>query len=93
MASVRIYPGAIEALVRSRPVQADLERRADNVLRVQQNLCPVDTGRLKASLKKTKTGDGWRIGTDLYYAGYVEFGTRRMRAQPYIRPSISAAAH
>jgi len=28
------------------------------------------------------------VGTRVRYAPYVEFGTRRMRPQPYLRPSI-----
>lgn len=27
------------------------------------------------------------VGTNVHYAPYVEFGTSRMRAQPYLRPS------
>lgn len=30
------------------------------------------------------------LGATAPYAGYVEFGTRRMAAEPYIRPSVDA---
>lgn len=30
------------------------------------------------------------LGATAPYAGYVEFGTRRMGAQPYLRPAIDA---
>jgi HK97 gp10 family phage protein len=28
------------------------------------------------------------VGTNVEYAPYVEYGTRRMRAQPYLRPAL-----
>lgn len=65
-------------------------------LRIQNNariLAPVDTGRLRASIMATKGSDGLgpfvEIGTNVEYAAYVEFGTRYMAAQPYLRPAIA----
>jgi len=31
------------------------------------------------------------VGTDVEYAIYVEFGTSRMQAQPYLRPAVRRA--
>lgn len=36
---------------------------------------PVDTGRLRQSIRVDKTPDGWVIGTNLEYAEYQEVGT------------------
>lgn len=53
--------------------------------------CPVDTGRLRQSIGLQKIGDGhYRVGTNVSYAPYVEFGTRRARAQPFLRPALEA---
>jgi HK97 gp10 family phage protein len=72
----------------SRP-QAYLLGRAERIKAIAQILCPVDTGRLRASIKVTQLGDGgYRIGTDVSYAIYVEFGTRYMHAQPFLRPAL-----
>jgi hypothetical protein len=30
----------------------------------------------------------YRVGTNVEYAVYVEFGTSKMRAQPYLRPAV-----
>lgn len=54
---------------------------------------PVDTGALRMTVHVTELGpELWRIsaGTGLPDARaiYNEFGTRYMRAQPFIRPSI-----
>ena len=53
--------------------------------------CPVDTGRLKNSLthKVHAKEESVVIGTDVEYAPYVEMGTSRMSAQPYLRPAVS----
>jgi HK97 gp10 family phage protein len=54
--------------------------------------CPVDTGRLRASITHEVSVRGrdvtGRVGTNVEYARYVEFGTRRMRARPYLRPAL-----
>lgn len=56
-----------------------------------KRICPVDTGRLRNSISHTtaREGDGYSamIGTNVEYARYVEMGTSRMRAQPYLRPA------
>ena len=55
--------------------------------------CPVDTGRLRASITHEVEGVGrgiqMVIGTNVEYAPYVEDGTTRQTAQPFIKPSIS----
>lgn len=49
----------------------------------------VDTGRLRQSIVALKVGDArWRVGTNVQYALYLEFGTRRMAPRPFIRPVI-----
>lgn len=54
-----------------------------------QALCPVDTGNLRSSISHGLAGsdDAW-VGTNVEYAGYVEYGTRKMAAQPYLRPAV-----
>lgn len=33
----------------------------------------------------------WVVGTNVEYSVYVEFGTYKMAAQPYLRPAVEAA--
>lgn len=49
----------------------------------------VDTGRLRGSVTGEYDGNGVQVGTNVEYAFYVEEGTYKMRARPYIRPSIA----
>lgn len=65
-------------------------------------LAPVDTGNLRGSIgyeiqgqntseppiqEKPKQNEGY-VGSYINYALYQEYGTRKMAAQPYLRPAI-----
>lgn len=53
-----------------------------------QRIVPVDTGRLRASITTRDSGPlNFEVYTNVDYAGYVEWGTRYMAAQPYMRPA------
>lgn len=58
-----------------------------------ERACPVDTGRLRNSITHAveSAEDSVYAGTDVEYAPYVELGTRRTAAQPFLRPA--AAEH
>lgn len=57
-----------------------------------KSLTPVDTGRLRNSEHSTVTGNAQSaegsVSTNVEYAPYVEFGTSKMKAQPYLRPAV-----
>lgn len=51
--------------------------------------CPVDTGRLRNSITHAPENKYTEvIGTNVEYAAYVECGTSRQRAQPYLKPAL-----
>ena len=53
-----------------------------------KKLCPVDTGNLRNSITHAQFDDHTEvIGTNVEYAPYVELGTVRMKARPYLRPA------
>lgn len=54
-----------------------------------KRLCPVDTGRLRNSITHVLDSGGQAVyvGTNVEYAPYVELGTSRQKAQPYLRPA------
>ena len=54
-----------------------------------KSLCPVDTGNLRNSISYIVEGDTVYIGTNTEYAPYVELGTYKMAARPYLEPAIS----
>ena len=55
-------------------------------------LAPVDTGALRRSIRiKTEIKDGQiigKVGTYLHYGKYVELGTSKMYAQPFLLPAF-----
>ena len=70
--------GGLEAA--SLIVEADAKLRA-----------PVDLGNLKGSITHKVTSDEEaKIGTNVDYAPYLEYGTHKMAAQPYLRPALDS---
>lgn len=61
------------------------------ILARAQELCPVDTGFLRDSAFMQISSDDVEIGFSAEYASYVEFGTRKMQAQPFLRPAFDDA--
>ena len=53
---------------------------------------PVDTGRLRNSISLSPMSPGYdryTLVVAVHYGIHLEFGTYKMEAQPYIRPSLS----
>jgi len=73
-------------------VSAHMVRQGILVANRAKALCPVDTGRLRSSIAvttdPTSSGLVVSVGSNVEYAGYVENGTSRMRARPYLRPAL-----
>lgn len=81
----------------SGPLMVDLLRRGRNVETRAKQLCPVDTGRLRASIgpPRPTTIDALPavlVGSDVEYSLWVEAGTRRMAARLYLTRALPAAA-
>ena len=53
--------------------------------------CPVDTGNLRNSITNEvrSSEKSVYIGTNVEYAAYVELGTTRTKAKPYLKPAAS----
>lgn len=74
---------------------ATVEGVAKQVLQQAQVIVPVDTGELYSSgnLETQQEAEMvWGfVNFDSGHAAYVEFGTYKMQAQPYLRPAMDAA--
>lgn len=74
---------------------AAVEQTTEHVLFMAQVLVPIDTGALQRSgnttLEQMPEGPCGYVNYDEFYAGYVEFGTSRMDAQPFLRPSLDSS--
>lgn len=104
--SFRLETTGLEALLKG-PIMADLVRRAIRVQNAAKTIASeaspsapgqgpgVVTGRLRASITYRPGVDALSpfvdIGTSVYYAPFLEFGTKRMAARPFLRPALEAA--
>lgn len=85
----------LRALIADLPARADAIARqgAEHAAESARALVPVRTGALRASIRAERTSTGHAVragGGAVDYAAYVEFGTRRMAARPYLRPAVES---
>lgn len=60
-----------------------------------RSLVAVRTGKLKSQIVSSSTGLNGRVGfasKDVFYWRFVEFGTVRIPARPFVRPAAEAEA-
>ena len=67
---------------------AALSMLAPVVVESAKRHCPVDTGRLRRSISSIVSKNKLVVGSRVHYAAYVEGGTAKMAAQPYLRPAL-----
>ena len=88
MTKFEIYKDKVDLLVKTEVIPT-IDKVADDIVSDAQSYAPVDTGKLKDSIKKEIKEDGtWKIVADTAYAWMVEMGTRNNPAQPYLRPAL-----
>lgn len=70
---------------------AAAEEIAEEVAWDAEAMVPVDSGELRDSIEVEKTKDGYRVGPrdDVEHALFVEWGTSRSPAQPYMQPAAA----
>lgn len=65
---------------------------AEQLVSGATSVVPVDTGNLRDSIEAGQaSARGIEVTAGADYAAYVELGTSKMSAQPYMNPSIPAA--
>ncbi|RLE37706.1 HK97 gp10 family phage protein, partial [Candidatus Woesearchaeota archaeon] len=68
----------------------ELTSLGENIVDEARSIVPVRTGYLRSTIYYERKGKHKLIvGAKAHYAGYVEYGTRKMAAQPYLRPAIA----
>jgi HK97 gp10 family phage protein len=92
---VTVDKRALRNLIAALPARVDAiaRRGAEQTAKSARALVPVRTGALRASIRAERTPGGYAVragGGAVDYAAYVEFGTRRMAAQPYLRPALES---
>lgn len=71
-------PELMENVVKEVAIRVDAEAKKK---------APVDTGNLRASITMEVDGLEATVGTNVEYAPFIEFGTSRQQAQPFMTPA------
>lgn len=61
------------------------------LLSTMKGKTPVDTGELRNSESMSVGSKQLTLSAGTDHCGFVEFGTRKMAAQPYMRPTVEGA--
>lgn len=83
--------GAMDQI--DRAVANALNKAATAVRRQAMLNCPVDTGTLRRSIQQTKASvydHEVSIFSNVEYAPYVEYGTSKQAAQPFLMPAVES---
>lgn len=72
---------------------AMIDRVGEDVAEAARGNAPVDTGALRDSIQSQASEEGGAepsadIVADVPYAAFVEFGTYKDAAQPFLRPAL-----
>lgn len=68
----------------------ELDLSSKRIERMAKVKAPVDTGALKNTIFSAKAGNlTYKVTAPQHYAVYVEKGTRKMRAQPFLQPALN----
>ena len=66
----------------------DLAEGALVIAEAAENMCPFKTGYLQSTIFVQYDGNDVNVGFSAEYASYVEFGTYKAPAQPFLRPAL-----
>jgi HK97 gp10 family phage protein len=61
---------------------------AERIAELAQEKAPIDTGFLQSMIIAVHFAHHSRVEAKAPYSGYQEFGTYKMKAQPFMRPAI-----
>lgn len=91
--SVHVLMNRLPAIAKAlRPkVGQEVHRSAFNIETAAKQHVPVRTATLQRSIHTLKTGEmSAEVGPSVEYGIYVELGTHKMAARPYLIPSAEA---
>ena len=81
--------GAINALATSAELMAVTMKAANAGAQGAKRRARVDTGEMRNAINAKPNGRGARVSSPAAHSVFNEYGTRRMSAQPFMRPSMA----
>lgn len=90
--SVHINHAALDGVIARLPAgqEAISDLGADAVVEGAKARAAVDTGYMRDHIEKRAFGSERVVISEAPYSGFVEYGTRNMAAQPFMRPALEA---
>lgn len=92
---IRVHRSGVRAMLQQPFMLREVERRAERVQWVAQQIAPVRTGRYRASIAVSSgtrpSGVYARVTAHAPYSYFIERGTRKMRAQHVLARALKAA--
>ena len=70
------------------PVAEAVELYLEKVVTDAKSIVPVRTGTLQRSITFSGGEGEYQVGSRVHYAPFVEYGTSRMRPQPFLTPAL-----
>jgi HK97 gp10 family phage protein len=70
------------------PVAEAVELYLEKVVTDAKSIVPVRTGTLQRSIMFSGGEGEYQVGSRVYYASFVEYGTSRMRLRPFLTPAL-----
>lgn len=93
-ATVKIVSNRLPGFADRLKVKADTTSKstAEQVAEIARKLAPRDTGELinSISIEAQEGEDGWEVVVGADHGIFVELGTSKMAAQPYLTPAAEA---
>lgn len=90
---IKLDTTRLDAIIEAAPGVENVvvERGAQTVKRIARGIVAVDTGATRASIDYVIVADGFALVWALTaWALYLEMGTSKMAARPYLTPSLNA---
>ncbi len=84
------FKAKLKKNVKLEDVKACVQKHGSEMQTTAHLICPRDTGTLADSITLVELDNGMTVEVEPHtnYAAYVEYGTRYMSAQPYMRPAF-----
>jgi len=72
--------------------RAAVKKKAEDIARDAKGRAPVQTGFLRSSIHAVSVAEGKsaEVQVDAPYAPFVEYGTYKMAARPFLSPAVAA---
>jgi len=71
-----------------KPMAEAMELYLQKVVFDAQSIVPIRTGTLQRSIMFQGSEGEYQVGSQVYYAPFVEYGTSRMAPRPFLIPAI-----